>query len=356
MNNELAKSGNSNLDTLGLFRTRNTRTQMKAKGNQLSGTGSEIEPEKTRRWAKRKTITLSLILHLIDIAKRKDRSAKYIKSLWNTYHCLNNIKTSGNLLFARYCKNRFCLNCAAIRKAELINKYLPIVNTWPDPYFVTLTIKAIPAYSLKEYIKNGMVRGFKLLLDKLRKRHERGQGKKIMGIRALECNFNPIKQTYNPHYHIIVPDKETADLLVKEWMLLWTDKHTIIYSQNTRPVKDTEKDLIEVIKYGTKIFTDPSMKKGRKKKTTHFVYISAMDNILNAMAGIHQFEQFGFKVPKTTGYKTAPETSGKIEEWTYDIGQSDWANNEDDNQFLLDFELDEDIIEILVNNIDLVME
>ncbi len=48
---------------------------------------------------------------------------------------------------APHCKNRFCTYCCGIRKAELITKYLPVLQTWKAPHFVSLTIRAVNANS-----------------------------------------------------------------------------------------------------------------------------------------------------------------------------------------------------------------
>ena len=61
------------------------------------------------------------------------------KSYWNTYHCQNKIYTASGRLYGKYCKNRFSTLCCSIPKAQIIYKYLPVVRTWPEPYFFTLT-------------------------------------------------------------------------------------------------------------------------------------------------------------------------------------------------------------------------
>jgi hypothetical protein len=67
------------------------------------------------------------MLTLIDVAK--ERSAKdRVKANWNTYHCQNQILTTGNKMCAPLCSNRFCTYCCGISKTELINKYLPILQ------------------------------------------------------------------------------------------------------------------------------------------------------------------------------------------------------------------------------------
>ena len=50
--------------------------------------------------------------------------------------------------------------------------------------------------------------------------------------------------------------------------------------------------LIEVVKYGSKIFTEPDPNKKNRKKITRYVYISALYNILSAMRNIHLFDRF----------------------------------------------------------------
>ena len=103
--------------------------------------------------AKRKTITQKSALSLIDVARRKKKGKAKIKSYWNTYHCQSRLVTSEGRSHAKYCKNRFCTICLSIRKATIINKYLPFVVTWEDPHFVALTVKAIPARLLPKYCK-----------------------------------------------------------------------------------------------------------------------------------------------------------------------------------------------------------
>ena len=58
-----------------------------------------------------------------------------------------------------------------------------------------------------------MNKAFSIIKERCKKRHQRGTGIQLIGIKSLECNFNPQKKTYNPHFHIIVPNKEIATLL-----------------------------------------------------------------------------------------------------------------------------------------------
>src|SRR4051812_2684111 len=104
----------------------------------LHGKGADLTNQKAvQRRARCKLITQTTMLQLIDVAKEKDAKDR-VKAYWNTYHCQNQIFTSNGRMYATQCKNRFCTYCCGIRKAELINKYLPVLQTWNESYFVTL--------------------------------------------------------------------------------------------------------------------------------------------------------------------------------------------------------------------------
>jgi len=146
-----------------------------------------------------------------------------------------------------------------------------------------------------------------------------------MGIKSLECNFNPTRRTYNPHLHFLVPSKEIADILIMEWQKKWTDKFTSPFAQHKRPVKHIEKDLVETIKYGTKIFTDfDARKKGRMPKR---IYLHAIYNIYKAMKPYRLFERFGFNLPKQekNGIKTVIPAE-QCKEFVYAPEVYDWVN------------------------------
>jgi plasmid rolling circle replication initiator protein Rep len=133
---------------------------------------------------------------------------------------------------------------------------LPVLQTWKDVHFVTLTIKAVKAPRMPVMIK-AMNQAFRLVKAKNAKRSKRGTGQKLMGLKSLECNFNPKTKTYNPHLRLLVPSREMAEKIIDEWLQLWTKRYTHRDAQNCRIVEDTEKYLIELIKYEAKIFTEP---------------------------------------------------------------------------------------------------
>lgn len=301
--------------------------------------------------AKRKTITQVMILSLMDVAKQKGDTEKQ-NAYWNTYYCQSNVISSEGKLYGKYCKNRFCTLCCSIRKAEIINKYLPIIEKWEEPYFVTLTVKSCKANRLKLMIGK-VLEGFSKIREKQKKRFQRGNGTKLIGVKSLECNFNPTKQTYNPHLHLIVASKEIGELLVKEWLKIWTPKFANRLAQDVRKVFDVETNLIEIIKYGSKIFTEPDLKKKSKDDSSYQIYISALDNILTAMKGKRIFERFGFNAEKTL---PLPRQEARIisnfEEWEFNPKKCDWQNIENEEP-LTGYKINSQLSAILENSLDL---
>lgn len=291
-----------------------------------------------------------MALTLIDIAKERHND-EMLKAFWNTYHCLNRVVSHDGKMFGAYCKNRACTVCNGIRKAELIGKYYPTIKEWTEPYFVTLTIKAIKANRLNLVVKK-LKEGFETILRKYSKRHQRGKGIKLVGIKSLECNFNPEKGTYNPHFHLIVANKKIADTLINEWLLLWKSKWSNRLAQKSIPIKNLENALVEIIKYGTKIFTEPDVRKKVKGEKNSRIYAGALFNILWAMKSHRLFERFGFNLPPNA--KAVPFGARIVtdfEEWFFDIKSNNWLHSENELT-LTDSTYDHLLMSYLENSID----
>lgn len=321
---------------------------------QVRGKGIDLANNPTLpKKAKRKTISNCMVKHLIKVAKEKG-DYEIQKSLWNTWHCQQRIFETGGKLHATYCKNRFCTGCLAIRKAEIVNKYLPIMETWPDPFFLTLTIKAPKADDLSIWLDK-MENAMQTIIGRYRKRHQRGKGIKLVGLRSLECNFNPIERTYNPHFHLILPNLEIADTLLREWPLYWNDpKICTKGAQDNRRVKAHRKteQLIELVKYGTKIFTVEDTKAKNRKGLPHHLYVAALYNIFVAMKGRRLFERFGFNLPRQTANKQRIKKQvDNYTEYRFNPKLNDWTNVETSQQ-LSNYVLPPELNDLLENRID----
>ncbi|MCC6412007.1 MAG: protein rep, partial [Saprospiraceae bacterium] len=293
----LAQSGTAGFDT-----------QLPLAGKIVYGAGVDLNDKVAwKAKAKRKNVTRVVILSLIEAAKKKGATDR-VKAYRNTLYCMDKICSSNGRVYGRYCKNRFCTLCCSIRKADIINRYYPEIVKWEDLHFVTLTEKAVPAAKLDLWFY-GVQRAFRLILNKYKKRNQRGMGIKLMGVKSLECNFNPVKRTYNPHLHLIVPNAEIAKTLVTEWQKLWNRGQKTLASplaQHIRRVENVERDLVELIKYGSKIFTEPDMNKSTKNKIPRMVYAAALDNIFAAMKPYRLFERFGFNLPPQSKQSVHP--------------------------------------------------
>jgi hypothetical protein len=301
----------------------------------VSGKGTDISnnPSLANR-ARRKLITRKMVLSLIDVTKENGEPER-IQAYWNAYHCLNNVIVANGKMYGKYCKNRFCTICNAIRKADTINRYYPVISQWKDVQFVTLTVKACKKEQLNRWIYR-MLRAFELIHNRCKKRVQRGEGNKLIGVKSLECNFNPSTKTYNPHFHLIVPNKEIAELLKREWLTQWRPipkttyryKYTTPAAQHIEPVYNLQTALIETIKYGSKIFTEPDLNKKSKLKTPPKIYARALDNILVAMKGKRIFERFGFNLPEQSEQTSSTKVIVDFENWTFLKDSSDWVNDE----------------------------
>jgi hypothetical protein len=316
------------LNTLAQSGTADSDTGLQLSGEMVFGLGCDLQNKAgLKKKAKRKLITRKMILSLVQVAESKGDTDQ-AKAYWNAYHCQERLFSSEGRVYGKYCKNRFCTLCCSIRKAEIINKYLPTIKTWKEPYFVTLTVKAVKAEKL-DWLLRGIQKAFRQIREKYKKKNQRGRGKRLIGIKSLECNFNPVNQTYNPHLHIIVPDREIAVTLIVEWQKKWTKQYTSPWAQDKRKVVNIEKDLIEIIKYGSKIFTEPDMDKKAKNKIPPMVYAAALHNIFCAIKKYRLFERFGFNLPcRSIPAKQTTIFLEQCDEWIFRPSANDWLNEE----------------------------
>lgn len=317
----------------------------------LQGNGSNLSNVKSiKSKARRKIITQKMVLTLLD-ASKKQNSTEMQKGYWNSYHCQGKLTTANGRVYGKYCKNRFCTLCSANRKADILNRYLPVIQTWEQPFFVTLTLKSVSFFQLNSVMKS-MTKGFRSIVETYRKRNLRGKGIKLIGIRSLESNFNPRYNWYNPHFHCIVANKKMAEIIVKEWLNRskknWTNKG----GQKMEPVFNNLSALIEVVKYGSKIFTEPDVRKKTKGKGPRKIYVAALNNIFTSMKGLRIFERFGFDLPKPSESVTSVPTLAKeYSEWLFHPDFFDWLNLETGNA-LTNYQPPCELLDLLENCTD----
>lgn len=325
----------------------------------VQGNGSDLtNTEGMKNKAKRKHVTQVMVLSLID-ASIKFGSPELKKSYWNTFHCQNKLFTANGKIYTKYCKNRCCTICNANRKADVLNRYMPTINSWNEPYFVTLTVKSVPFHRLRPTMQS-MLRQFRLITETHRKRALRSKGEKLIGIRSLESNFNPNTQEYNPHFHCIVANKKMAYSLLREWLKRGKPDRINRKGQMVRRVDDTKHDLIEVVKYGSKIFTAKDIyAKGKNKKEKRgesTIYAGALNNIFHAMRGLRIFERFGFNLPADCKPLSPGATLVKdYHEWHFHLPSTDWLSDETGNP-LSNYIPSSDLLSLFANSINIKLE
>ncbi|QCX00115.1 hypothetical protein FGM00_08360 [Aggregatimonas sangjinii] len=322
----------------------------------ITGTGTPIKnnPSLLKR-ANKKAITNQLVLAMIDVAKEKGET-EIIKRYYNTFHCQTKLISKDGRYYCNWCKNRWCATCCGIRKAMMIKKYYPILSQWEEPHLLTITLKSVKAKDLDSRV-NQMVLAFQRIKDRCNKRHIRGKGMKIIGIKSLECNFNATKRTYNPHYHLIVPTRAIGLYIKQEWKkeLNKNEFNVGEKGQHIRAVKETKRDLVEVIKYGAKILSDPDPTHKRKRKkgdmTGLQIYANALHTIYKAFDKHHLYNRFGFKLPKSEMAAKSARVVDDFEKWEYNFKLMDWINN-DTGRMLTEYEMDSYLEFILNTQID----
>lgn len=128
------------------------------------------------------------------------------------------------------------------------------------------------------------------------------------------------------------PSKAIADLLVSVWLEQWRSKEGYRYkftspkAQKNSEVTSIEHSLLETIKYGSKIFTEPDLKKKGKQAVKPMIYAYALDNILVAMKGKRIFDRLGFNLPPQATREHTHKLIENYETWLFPSNASDWVN------------------------------
>lgn len=252
--------------------------------------------------AQRKAITVFLSGKLIEL------NTKNIQAYRNMYYCNSVLLQEDQELKTSYCKSRFCLVCAAIKTANLINGYIPELKKMDDAQFMTLTIKAVPAKGLGHAINN-MLKDFRKINQTLNKYHKI----KLTAIRKLECNYNERRETYNPHFHLIINGLGNAIMVRDMWMKL--NPRSNLKGQDIRPADNDS--MIELFKYATKIIY---------KGTIH---AKSLDVIYTAFRRRRVIQPIGIKkfVDEDEREKVIyPELENEHVTWKWHEKHHDWFN------------------------------
>ncbi|MEO9484373.1 MAG: hypothetical protein ABJG47_13030 [Ekhidna sp.] len=145
-----------------------------------------------------------------------------------------------------------------------------------------------------------------------------------------------------------------GQILRNEWMEIFPWKHVQPWGQSFSKVKCLETNLIEVIKYGSKIFTEPDLESKSKKTVSPYVYVSALDNILTVMSKRRIFDRFGFNVGKKNE-ATASSVEFNLKEWKFEMAVNDWLRSAT-GDLLVKQDLPKNLLSLLKNNLNLELD
>lgn len=251
------------LDTLSQL---STKGSLPPKNKALSK--SQLEQETYKKRARSKSITNAIVFKLIDLKSPMEHS------YWLSWRCNKTLIQQGEKITTRFCNQRWCWQCNRIRTAKQINGYKEPLSKLKEPQFVTLTIVNVQAKELKSAIEQ-----MNDSLKKIRKNLPKTYKLKLKGLKKVECTYNPQRNDYHPHFHLIVEGKKEAEHLVSLWLKQYpTAKRE---GQDIRKANDST--LIELCKYFTKVVNKDQF------------YPKQMDIIFQAMKGKRTFQPIGLK-------------------------------------------------------------
>lgn len=307
------------LDTLAKVETKTVNDDF-----EISGSTSKTDTQVLLKRARRKYLASHLSVSITEYAKSVHSILE--KSYRNSIYCCKTLtcdvtgKIKGN-----YCKTRWCIICNSIRTAKYINAYTPIITSWKEPYFVTLTEKNCKAEDLHDRI-TAMQSILSTIQKKYTKRASRkSDSKMLIGIRKLECTYNIRTDEYHPHFHFIVDCRNTAKTLHSEWL----NRNDLagIKGQDFR--KADINSCMELFKYMTKIL----VKKSGSDDDRRTIHPPSLDVIFNAMRRRHTIQPFGFKkvpfadtLPDNTDCITEDLDRFAVEIYEWEQGVTDWVN------------------------------
>lgn len=268
-----------------------------------------------RALAKHASVALSVSLAVLGTGLER--------SYRNTFYCAGILEQHADgRLTGKYCGNRWCLVCNRIRTARAMGEYLPVLECWIDPHFVTLTVPNVSEDGLLMTISEMLV-----AITAIGRAIRRTDGLAFRAVRKLECTFNYSTGLYHPHFHLIVEGGSTGATIVARWLKRFPRANRS--GQDLRPADN--RSLKELFKYFTKLSTNTSPTERRRIPPV------ALDVIFHAMRGKRVYQSMGFTLPRSDelrdegAMETAPTTQalsrrGEYIRWEWSQHLADWLD------------------------------
>lgn len=260
--------------------------------------GTHADALQRRASAKAMTIAICRLLASVPSPLR----GKYLATMTHCAHLVD-VMPDGSTRAQGYCKHRHCIVCNRIRTAQLWNQYRDQLAAWPDKHFVTLSRPNVPAHVLAREIKD-LGQWWSRWNTKYRQRIRRDpDALRPSGIRKLEVTYNPARNDYHPHYHVIINCRHAAKALYNDWLSDHTAARRV--AQDMRKADDGT--ALELFKYFSKLVAG-----GKGGVTFH---AKAINEILCALRGSQIVKPFGDT--KAAQTEEAPDLMASVERVAY---------------------------------------
>lgn len=272
----------------------------------------------------------------------------------NSFHCCEKLYQGNGRITAKYCKNRWCPQCQRIRMGTLINAYAPRLQDEKELYFITLTRPNVRAEQLPEEIATY---NKKWQLIKSSKWFRRATVlENMIGIKKLECTYHANRyvlkklppewkqehgkwykvqrfertsekdewyDTYHPHFHILVNNKEAALKIIEKWLKINPESSPA--AQNYQEVTN-KKAYLEIFKYFTKLVAKDSNGK-------RFFDAKHMNVIFEAMSGRQVYKRIGSDESWKCGEVNEEETEEEAAIFLQDMSWKTFSWKEIEDKF-----------------------
>ena len=218
---------------------------------------------------------------------------------------------------SHYCKNRWCVVCARIRTAVTVKAYAPILESWTDAYFVTLTVPNVAGNALRGTLEQ-MKTTFTRIQARFKKQAQRGKNRAFVGIRKFECTANVERDDFHPHLHCIIRGKANACALRRAWLNDYAGVKAVAQNVKKADTGSTK----ELLKYAAKLAVTV------KGKGDRVVYADAMNVVFEAMRGMRTLQSFGFQLPKIEESEIQAQADSELDAVGRDVAVYEYEHSE----------------------------
>jgi hypothetical protein len=191
---------------------------------------------------------------------------------------------------AKYCGARWCVVCARVRSAKSAARYLPHVERWESPYFLTLTLPNVTGAALHATVR-AMIGTCRKIADAVR-RTDRVSFEAIRKLEITPEQFSASESGakrpgyFHPHFHLLVNGKAQADAICRRWLTRFPAASPA--AQHIRALDRRDGAARELFKYATKLVT-----KFDGRHTA--IPFGVQDTIYKAVKGLRTWQAMGIR-------------------------------------------------------------